>query len=222
MGVFFFVLALFGFSTLTSLNVFAAERLLFVRERANGYYHPITYFAAKVIFDIIPLRLIPPIILGSIIYPMIGLVAEWPTFFKFILVIVLFNLAAAAVCLFIGIAVKDQGVASLVGVLVMLFSLLFAGLLLNHDTIPAMALWLQQISIFHYAFEALLVNEVTYLTLIQHKFGIDIEVPGATILSTFGFDAAAYWSDVLGLVGFSGGFIVLAYLAMHFLLVERR
>lgn len=104
----------------------------------------------------------------------------------------------------------------------MLFSLLLAGLLLNHDTIPAMALWLQQISIFHYAFEALLVNEVTYLTLIQHKFGIDIEVPGATILSTFGFDAAAFWPDVLGLVGFSAGFIVLAYAAMHFLLVERR
>lgn len=64
LGLFFFVLALFGFSTLTSLNVFSAERLLFVRERANGYYSPLTYFAAKVIFDIVPLRVIPPILLG--------------------------------------------------------------------------------------------------------------------------------------------------------------
>jgi hypothetical protein len=48
MGLIFFVLALFGFSTLTSLNVFAAERTLFLRERANRYYSPITYFAAKV------------------------------------------------------------------------------------------------------------------------------------------------------------------------------
>src|SRR5438034_1790080 len=48
LGLYYSLLALFGFSTLTSLTVFSSERLLFVRERANGYYSPITYFAAKV------------------------------------------------------------------------------------------------------------------------------------------------------------------------------
>jgi ATP-binding cassette, subfamily G (WHITE), member 2 len=48
MGLFFFILALFGFSTLTSLNIFASERILFVRERANGYYSPFIYFLSKV------------------------------------------------------------------------------------------------------------------------------------------------------------------------------
>lgn len=146
MGLFFFVLALFGFSTLTSLNVFATERHLFVRERANGYYAPITYFASKLMFDIIPLRIIPPIIMGAILYPMAGLVQEWPQFLKFILVLVLFNLSAAAICLFIGIVFKDASVANLIGSLVMLFSLLLAGLLLNHDSIPKGAQWLQSVS----------------------------------------------------------------------------
>lgn len=145
LGLFFFLLALFGFSTLTSLTVFSSERLLFVRERANGYYSPITYFAAKVIFDIIPLRLIPPIIMGVIVYPMVGLIPAWPEFFKFILILVLFNLAAACICLFIGIVFRDGGVANLIGSLVMLFSLLFAGLLLNRDAIPKSALWLQSV-----------------------------------------------------------------------------
>ena len=134
LGIFFFSLALFGFSCLTSLTVFATERLLFLRERANGYYHPITYFAAKVIFDIVPLRIFPPIIMGSIIYPMVGLVAAWPEFLKFILVLVLFNSAAASICFFIGIVFRDGGVANLIGSLVMLFSLLFAGLLLNRGS----------------------------------------------------------------------------------------
>ncbi len=147
LGLFFFILALFGFSTLTSLTVFSSERLLFVRERANGYYAPITYFAAKVVFDIVPLRLIPPIIMGAIVYPMSGLTPAWPEFFKFILILVLFNLAAAAICLFIGIVFRDGGVANLIGSLVMLFSLLFAGLLLNHDAIPKAALWLQTVRI---------------------------------------------------------------------------
>lgn len=146
LGLFFFILALFGFSTLTSLTVFSSERLLFVRERANGYYAPITYFSAKVVFDIVPLRLIPPIIMGVIIYPMVGLKPEWASFFKFMLILVLFNLAAAAICLFIGILIKDGGVANLIGSLVMLFSLLFAGLLLNHDAIPKSAVWLQAVS----------------------------------------------------------------------------
>ncbi|KAI5821298.1 hypothetical protein BZA77DRAFT_238132 [Pyronema omphalodes] len=222
MGLFFFVLALFGFSTLTSLNVFAQERTLFLRERANGYYHPITYFTSKVLFDIVPLRIIPPIIMGAILYPMVGLVPEWPEFFKFILVLVLFNLAASAICLFIGIVCKDNSLGNLIGSLVMLFSLLMAGLLLNHNSIPKSALWLQKASIFHYGFEALIVNEVRYLSLVEHKFGLDIEVPGATILSTFGFDSLAYWSDVTGLAVFAAGFVVASYAAMHLLLVEKR
>ncbi|KAL8880675.1 MAG: hypothetical protein Q9198_001960 [Flavoplaca austrocitrina] len=222
LGLFFFILALFGFSTLTSLTVFSSERLLFVRERANGYYSPVTYFAAKVVFDIVPLRIIPPIIMGAIVYPMTGLVPEWPGFLKFLLILILFNLAAAAICLFIGIVFRDGGVANLIGSLVMLFSLLFAGLLLNHDAIPKAALWLQTLSIFHYGFEALIVNEVTYLTLIDHKYGLDIEVPGASILSAFGFDTLALWDDVIGLAIFSGAFIIIAYIAMHFLLVEKR
>jgi len=222
LGLFFFVLALFGFSTLTSLTVFSSERLLFVRERANGYYSPISYFAAKVMFDIIPLRLIPPIIMGVIVYPMTGLVSQWPEFLKFILILVLFNLAAACICLFIGIVFRDGGVANLIGSLVMLFSLLFAGLLLNHEAIPKSALWLQMLSIFHYGFEALIVNEVTCLTLNDHQYGLDIEVPGASILTVFGFENLALWTDVIGLAIISGAFIVIAYGAMHILLVEKR
>ena len=222
LGLFFFVLALFGFSTLTSLNVFASERLLFVRERANGYYSPITYFAAKVLFDILPLRIIPPILMGIIIYPMTGLIADSSHFFTFILVLVLFNLAAAAICLFIGIVCKDGSVANLIGSLVMLFSLLFAGLLLNHDKIPAAAIWLQWLSIFHYAFESLIVNEVKELTLIDKQYGLDITVPGAAILSSFGFSNQAMWSDILSLGVFGVVFIILAYAAMHIMLVEKR
>lgn len=145
-GFFFFILALFGFSTLTSLTVFAPERLLFVRERAKGYYHPAAYYAAKVVFDIVPLRLLPPLIMGAIMYPMTGLVPAWAEFWKYILFIVLFNLAAAAICLFIGICVRNQGVANLLGVLVMLFSLLFGGFLLNRNTIPPPVRWLQDVS----------------------------------------------------------------------------
>jgi len=47
-------------------------------------------------------------------------------------------------------------------------------------------------------------------------------VPGASILSAFGFDTLALWNDVIGLAVFSGVFIIIAYGAMHFFLVEKR
>ncbi|CAN6624221.1 hypothetical protein TRVA0_009S03026 [Trichomonascus vanleenenianus] len=222
LGLFFFLLALFGFSTLTTLYVFAEERVVFVRERANGYYKPISYYTAKVLFDILPLRVLPPIVLGIVIYPLAGLSMDNGAFWKFMLVLVLFNLTAAATCLVIGILIQDTGVASLVGVLVMLFSLLFAGLFLNPDSMPKGAEVFQYLSIFHYAYEALAVNEVRYLTLTEKKFGLSIEVPGATILSTFGFDPGALWDDIIGLTVFFLVFLIGGYIAMHFVLVERR
>lgn len=222
LGLFFFLLALFGFSTLTTLSLFADERIIFVRERANGYYQPIAYYAAKVIFDIFPLRVFPPIVLGLILYPLVGLTFDDNAFWKFLLILVLFNLTAAAACLVIGIVIKNSGVANLVGSLFMLFSLLFAGLFLNHDSMPAGTVYLQYLSIFHYAYEALAVNEVRYLTLIEQKFGLSIEVPGATILSTFGFDSSAVPTDIAGLFGFFLFFLVVGYIALHFMLVERR
>ncbi len=75
---------------------------------------------------------------------------------------------------------------------------------------------------FHYGFEALIVNEVGRLRLIDHKYGLDIEVPGASILSSFGFNALALWDDVIGLVIMSAVVLVVSYGALHFFLVEKR
>jgi hypothetical protein len=67
-----------------------------------------------------------------------------------------------------------------------------------------------------------MVNEVKELSLSDHKYGIDIEVPGSAILSSFGFDVQALWMDCIGLAAFCAAFVLLAYGAMHILLVERR
>lgn len=93
--------------------------------RANGYYSPITYFLAKLLFDIIPLRVIPPFILGSIVYGLAGLNAEVSAFWKFIMTLVLFNLTASSIVLFLSVAISDLGVANLLGSLIMLYKCVF-------------------------------------------------------------------------------------------------
>jgi hypothetical protein len=74
-----------------------------------------------VLFDIIPLRIVPPFVLGSIVYGLAGLNPELSCFWKFIMILVLFNLSAASIVLFLSVAVADAGVANLLGSLVMLY-----------------------------------------------------------------------------------------------------
>ncbi|KZP09735.1 hypothetical protein FIBSPDRAFT_911906 [Athelia psychrophila] len=223
LGVFFFTLALFGFSCLSSLGLFANERILFMRERANGYYSSFTYFSSKVLFDILPLRLVPPLVFGSIVYGLVGLVPDVATFWKFLLTLVLFNLTTASVVLLLSIAFESTSVASLVGTLVMLFNLLFTGLLVNRNTVPKFLQWLHTISFFHAAFEGLAVNELRYLQLVDHKYGVDLEVPAATILSSFGLRASSFWWPNISLLGiFFVVFTTASYVILHFFVKERR
>ncbi|CAO1631682.1 unnamed protein product [Parajaminaea phylloscopi] len=201
LGLCFFTLALFGFSTLTSLGIFASERQLYVRERANGYYSPITYFFAKLLFDNLPLRVVPPLLFGPTIYFTVGLVPQVAKFWIFILTLVLFSLATSSIVFFLSVSVKDTGVASLIGTLVMLISLLFAGLLINREKISWWLTPLLYASPFHSALESLLVSQLSGLTLKEHKYGIDIEVPASVLLSSFGFRVADFLLDNLLLAG---------------------
>ena len=45
------------------------------------------------------------------------------------------------------------------------------------------------------------------MSLIDHKYGLDIEVPGAAILSSFGFNTMALWQDCIGLAIFHRKFM---------------
>jgi ABC-type multidrug transport system ATPase subunit len=223
LGIFFFTLALFGFSCLSSLGLFANERILYMRERSNGYYSSFTYFASKVLFDILPLRLVPPLVFGGIVYGLVGLVPTVAGFWKFLLTLVLFNLTTASVVLLLSIAFDSIDVASLVGTLVMLFNLLFTGLLINRATVPAAFQFLHTISFFHAAFEALAVNELRYLQLKEFKYGVELDVPAATILSMFGLRAQSFWWPNLSLLGiFFAVFTTTSYLLLHFYVREKR
>ena len=48
LGFFFFSFVLFAFMCIASIPTFSSERIIFIKERANGYYHPFIYFITKV------------------------------------------------------------------------------------------------------------------------------------------------------------------------------
>ncbi|KAJ1864810.1 (ABC) transporter [Coemansia sp. RSA 989] len=175
LGLLIFILAFYGFGCTTSLLVFSEERLLYLRERANAYYNPLAYFLAKVTFDLIPLRVVPPLLLTLIAYPMTGLAPTWGQFIKFFSTLVLFNLTVASQMLFIGLLAEELVVSNFLASILLLFSLLFGGLILNKESIPAIFQALCRFSSFNLAYEALAINELRHAHIEEVRFGLEIQ-----------------------------------------------
>lgn len=121
----------------------------------------------------------------------------------------------------------------------------------NQSSLPVRVL--MNLSFFHAAFEGLLVNELRTTQLKDHKvrssrgpacalvpaplrmltlcsprralvqYGVDIEVPGAVILSTFGFRSQAFWwPDVSLLVGTIVVWLSLSFVVLQVFVREKR
>lgn len=153
---------------------------------------------------------------------MIGLNPTINKLLNFLLILVLFNMVATSICFLISTCVPKLSMANLFTSLIILFSMLFGGFLLNKDHIPRPLSWLQYLSFFNYAFEALIVNELDDVTLITQKMGIDIHVPGRVLLSTFGFHPNNLFKDTILLAWMLIIYLGLSSLALKFFVKERR
>ncbi|CEP61749.1 putative ATP-dependent permease ADP1 LALA0_S03e10088g [Lachancea lanzarotensis] len=223
LGLFFFILTYFGFLTFTGLTSFSLERLIFLKERSNNYYSPMAYYISKILSDVLPLRVLPPVILALVVYPTVGLNMVDSAFFKFVGILILFNLGISLEILTVGIFVEDLNNSIVISVLILLASLLFSGLFINTKDISNIAFrYLKNLSIFYYAYESLIINEVKTLILKETKYGLNIEVPGATILSTFGFLVKNFLFDVKLLIVFNMLFLVLGYVGLELIVVEKK
>ncbi|KAJ3241698.1 hypothetical protein HDU81_011022 [Chytriomyces hyalinus] len=222
LGSLFFILSLIGFSSLSAIGSFAQERNLFIRERSNGVYGSMPYYLSKIFCDIIPLRILPALLTGTIAFFMVGYDNSGDHFPKFIVLLLLFAAIMGFTCLALAIAITDVGTATLVGAIVILFKMLFAGLIISQDSIPAALRWIQYISFFRYPYEGMAVNDMGLLQIKDTFDGAEVNVPAALILLKFGFNIDNYGQDLLITILLLVGLITLTGLLMHFRLKERR
>jgi len=160
LGSLFFMLLYLSFMALGSLPVWRDERLLFLHERAAGAYGTAAYFSAVVLFDILPLRVVPPFFFAIVTYPMIGLhprcgdCISW-----FVCVLIMANVAATTLSMLLGTIAPSVAVANVAGSFTMLITGLFGGFLLSKAATPAALKFLMDTSFISAAFEALAVTE---------------------------------------------------------------
>ncbi|KAH9483668.1 ABC transporter G family member [Psilocybe cubensis] len=207
-GCLFFLGALIAFSSLSALHNMVEIRPLFLRERSSGYYSPTAWLLSRFFFDMIPLRLIPTIIVGSITYWMANLAPNAANFFKFLLILVLYSLAMTLFNFLLGTLFENGGIAILLSALSALYQMTFAGFFVHLSEIPPVLRWLQWLCPLKYTLEALSVNEVDSGLMIQDTLqGVPVNISASLIMNLlFGFGLNNYYRDVLIHVAFIGGF----------------
>ena len=87
------------------------------------------YATAKVIVcDILPLRVLPPLFFGAVVYNPLRLSEEKGAMWVFLLVLVLINVAASSFCMLLSAACNDVSRANLIAAAFFLYSYMFSGL----------------------------------------------------------------------------------------------
>lgn len=189
LGAMFFMCAMFGFGAMTSLGLFVTERTVFVRERAGGYYRPEAYYLAKILFDIIPLRVLPPILFSTCAYWMIGLRPGIEFFATFVAFTVMFNIVVGGICLVIGVVCPNVALSNIIALAANLYFMLFGGFLINTDDLPPYLVPLKYTSPYRFAIEALMVNEFAGRTILFNPKGFpSIKMSGTKLLEVLGFN----------------------------------
>ncbi|EJF62714.1 ABC transporter [Dichomitus squalens LYAD-421 SS1] len=207
-GCLFFLGALIAFSSLSALYNVVEIRPLFLRERSGAYYSPTAWLLSRFVFDVVPLRIIPTIIVSTITYWMAGLADDAAHFFKFLFILVLYTLAMTLFNFLLACLFRNGGIAILISALTALYQMTYAGFFVHLNDIPPVLRWLQWLCPLKYNLEALSVNEVGSGLMIEDSLeGVPVNVSASLIMQTlFGFGENNYYRDVLVLFAFIAGF----------------
>eukprot|EP01134_Creolimax_fragrantissima_P000448 CFRG0448T1 len=222
LGVLLIMCAFLAFGSLSSLELFYSERALYMHERANRFYYPSTYFISKILFDLVPLRIIPPLIMGSIAYFMIGLRPGIVYFMYFLVALVLVNLVATSICMVIGVLCSRLSTGNLIASMIMLFSLMLTNIFNNKATMPPYLKWLHYVSFFNYGYEALCVNELDGIYLQGKILDAHTEVAGTQILIELGFETEHFMLDIYVLMGMIVLCLFIAYMCLKYFVRQKR
>jgi ATP-binding cassette, subfamily G (WHITE), member 2 len=222
---FFFVILYLSLVSLSSIPVWQSERGLFLRERAAGLYNTPAYVATAVAADLLFMRMLPPLILGLIAYPLMGLRGGAGHQLLFCTALMLCNVAAASMNMAIGAACSSTSVANMLGSIAVMVNVLFGGFLMSLHNLPRLVAAISYMSFARYAYNILAVNEFKdvngYMLTPFTPPGVDPatlphkDVTGDEILSIFYFRTNTMADDVFALAALSAFYVGLTALLLH-------
>ncbi|CAM9300215.1 unnamed protein product [Chrysoparadoxa australica] len=216
-AMFFVVLNQCILGTLGVLQVFPLEMPILLRDHESNTYGVGAYFLSRTMAEI-PIQLIFPALHATIVYWMVGLPADAATFLLFIMYVTLTANAAVSLGYCIGALAKSVAVALALGPLILMPLVIFGGLLVNVNAIPAYFVWLSVFSFVQYGFGGVSI-------VVWEKIG-ELECPpppqpcqftnGASVISYLGFDPDAKLLYAVALICLTVGFRLIGYLGLKY------
>ncbi|CAF1498676.1 unnamed protein product, partial [Adineta steineri] len=217
LGAIFMIVSSKILSTVTAIEPLVKERPLFIHEVVSGYYRVPTFFVAKLICDILPLRIIPSIIYSLIVYFMTGLQRTATKFFIFLLTIFLCSLFGSAICFFFSALIPMFAVALVIVVLIFVVMMIFSGFVVDLGSLYSWIGWLKWLSAFRYASNLLTINEFRDITFCLANMTSICPTNGTDILKSKQIDYQTgwdRWKDILALGAMVVAFYVLALIQL--------
>ncbi|CAF1203011.1 unnamed protein product [Adineta steineri] len=217
LGAIFMIVSSKILSTVTAIEPLVKERPLFIHEVVSGYYRVPTFFVAKLICDILPLRIIPSIIYSLIVYFMTGLQRTATKFFIFLLTIFLCSLFGSAICFFFSALIPMFAVALVIVVLIFVVMMIFSGFIVDLGSLYSWIGWLKWLSAFRYASNLLTINEFRDITFCLANMTSICPTNGTDILKSKQIDYGSdwdQWKDVLALGAMAVAFFVFAFIQL--------
>ncbi|UMM19950.1 hypothetical protein L5515_015351 [Caenorhabditis briggsae] len=142
-----------------SVNVITSELPVFLREHKSNIYSVEAYFLAKSLAEL-PQYTILPLIYGSVVYWMAGLVGSpISSFFIFVFVCITLTWVAVSIA-YVGACIfGDEGLVVTFMPMFVLPMLVFGGFYINANNIPSYFRHISYLSWFKHGFEALEANQ---------------------------------------------------------------
>ncbi|CAF3365295.1 unnamed protein product [Rotaria socialis] len=217
LGTIFFIVVNQIFSSMSAIEPLLQERVLFLHEYASGYYRIQTFFIAKMVCDLFPMRAIPSVLFSVIAYFMTGLARTSGQFFVFLVTIFMACVFGSATCFFISTLTTTFSVALIIVVLIYVGMMVFSGFLIKLTSMFNWLSWIQWISAFRYASNVLTINEFQGLKLCLPNQTDVCPVMGEDVLNDRGIDhgtAWDLWKNFFALTMMTTIVFVLAYIRL--------
>eukprot|EP00438_Fugacium_kawagutii_P016468 Skav211461 [mRNA] locus=scaffold379:214811:230882:- [translate_table: standard] len=168
-----------------------------IREHRNGAYGVPAMYLSKALADA-PFDLLISLIWSSLMFWMIGFRDDFVHFFYFFLGCYVLTLVATGVGYLGGYAAPVAAIGMLVVLLNVMPQMLFGGLFINLNSVPAGFVWLKTISMFRLGFEALMINQwQDYGDLDCSAEPFCLAADGEAVLATNGIDPEASYAQAI-------------------------
>ncbi|RKP06073.1 P-loop containing nucleoside triphosphate hydrolase protein [Thamnocephalis sphaerospora] len=202
-GILFFSAAcLITASSMPALMMFYSERSTFTRESRSGMYGLSTFFFTKLSIEL-PLCIITPLLLSSVIYWTTGMNQDAGRFFVYCVVATLLSVAGMGLGLVTGAFFPELSEALVAIPVIIMPTMVFSGVFVNLAGLPAWISWFKWSSMMMYGFGALLKNELEGTTIGCGKDVLADEctpMPGEVSISNLGFEGqGTVWVNISAL-----------------------